>query len=140
MMKHVKTVDLILRDDVIAKARELAELISESDEVITFREAEAKIAAHERVQTLISAIKKKQKEIVGFEYFQNEKMVKKIEGEIEALQNELDGIPIVQQFQQTQTDINYLLQLVVSVIKDALSEKINVVSGTEVEPANCSGE
>ena len=64
-------------------------------------------------------------------------MVKKIEGEIESLQDELDSIPIVQQFQQTQTDINYLLQLVVDVLKDTLSEKIQVEAGTEVPPSKC---
>lgn len=56
-------------------------------------------------------------------------MVSKIEGEIEVLQDELDEIPIVSEFKQTQQDINYLLQLVMDVIKDTISEKINVESG-----------
>jgi cell fate (sporulation/competence/biofilm development) regulator YmcA (YheA/YmcA/DUF963 family) len=56
-------------------------------------------------------------------------MVQKIEAEIRELQDELDGIPIVQQFQQTQMDINYMLQLIVNVIKQGLSEKISLDSG-----------
>ncbi|MNE83647.1 hypothetical protein D3C80_1804800 [compost metagenome] len=64
-------------------------------------------------------------------------MVEKIEREIDDLQDELDGIPLVTEFQQSQSDINYLLQLVISVIRDTVSEKVNVESGSE--PAVTSG-
>ncbi|MNI89928.1 hypothetical protein D3C73_1473950 [compost metagenome] len=64
-------------------------------------------------------------------------MVQKIEREIEELRDELDGIPIVTEFQQSQSDINYLLQLVVSVIRDTVASKVNVESGNE--PAVSSG-
>ncbi|MBS5909908.1 MAG: YlbF family regulator [Paenibacillus macerans] len=121
----------------MAKAKELAELIGTSEEVEQFKKAEKLIQEHERVQTLISAIKKKQKEIVAFETFQNKAMVEKIEQEIAALQDELDEIPLVTEFQQSQSDINYLLQLVVSVIRDTVANKVNVESGSE--PAVTSG-
>lgn len=75
------------------------------------------------MQGLIATIKKKQKEIVAFESFNNKDMVAKIEREIEVLQDEIDGIPVVNEFQQSQSDINYLLQLVISVIRDTVSEK-----------------
>ena len=124
--------DLVIREDILAKAGELAELISTSEEVQTFKQAEEKIQNHERVQGLIKTIKKKQKEIVAFETFQNKDMVAKIEREIEELQEEIDGIPLVLEFQQSQSDINYLLQLVVSVIHDTVSEKVNVDEATSV--------
>lgn len=139
-MKEYHSTELVLRQDILAKAKELADLLATSDEVQTYREAERKIAQNERIQSMIAAIKKKQKEIVGFKYFENQAMVEKIEKEIEELQNELDGIPLVQQFQQTQLDINYMLQLVVSVIRDSLAEKINMATDVSVRPANCSGE
>lgn len=129
--------DLVIREDIMAKAKELAGLIGTSEEVVQFQKAEQMIQRHERVQTLISAIKKKQKEIVAFESFQNKAMVEKIEREIDELQNELDEIPLVTEFQQSQSDINYLLQLVISVIRDTVSEKINVEAGSE--PAATSG-
>lgn len=126
-----KTRDLIVREDITAKAKELADMIGTSEEVQNFQQAERKIQNHERVQGIITKIKKKQKEIVAFESFQNKDMVAKIEGEITELQDELDGIPIVTEFQQSQSDINYLLQLVVSVIRDTVSEKVNVEMGSE---------
>lgn len=136
-MKTYNTRDLIVREDIMGKAKELATLISTSEEVWHFQQAEQKILNHERVQGLIAAIKKKQKEIVAFESFNNKDMVAKIEREIEALQDEIDAIPVVSEFQQSQSDINYLLQLVISVIRDTVSEKINVEAGTEAPPTTC---
>lgn len=132
--------DLVIREDIMSKAKELAELIGTSDEVQHFQKAERLVQKHERVQTLISAIKKKQKEIVAFQSFQNQAMVDKIEREIDELQDELDEIPVVTEFQQSQSDINYLLQLVISVIRDTVSEKVNVESGSDPAPTSGYGE
>lgn len=137
-MPSFKAHEVLLKEDVLAKARELADLIAASEEVRIFREAERKVAVHAEVQDLIKQIKKKQKEIVGFEYFKNDQMVQKIEGEIAELEDKLNRYPIVQEFKQTQDDINYLLQLVIGVIRDTVSEKIAVDGGTPPAPASCS--
>lgn len=137
-MKVVHVRDLYVRGDILKKAQELADVIAASEEVAVYRKAEKQIQENERVQSLIKQIKKKQKELVAFQNtFKNEQMVAKIEKEIEELQDELDGIPIVGQFQQTQSDINYLLQMVVSVIRDSVSEKINVETGSGSAPSRC---
>ncbi|CAM4235822.1 RicAFT regulatory complex protein RicA family protein [Paenibacillus tarimensis] len=132
------TRDLLIREDIMAKAKELAEMIYTSEEVQHYRRAEKQINGNERIQSLISQIKKKQKEIVAFQSFQNQKMVDKIEGEIEALQDELDAIPIVSDFQQSQSDINYLLQLVISVIRDTVAQRLDVESASAPETEDCS--
>ncbi|MEK4042301.1 YlbF family regulator [Paenibacillus sp. FSL H8-0048] len=136
-MQTHNTRDLIVREDIMGKAKDLAALISTSEEVRHFQQAEQKILNHERVQGLIATIKKKQKEIVAFESFKNQAMVEKIEREIEELQDEIDSIPVVNEFQQSQSDINYLLQMVISVIRDTVSDKINVEAGTEAPPSTC---
>lgn len=137
-MKEYTITELIVKEDMMKKAKELADLISQSDEVQVYQQAERKVQQHERVQSLISLIKKKQKEVVAFESFQNKEMVAKIEAEMAALEQELDEIPLVAQFKQTQADINHLLQLVIGVIKDQVSEKINVEAGTSAPPSSCS--
>jgi|GEM_PF-116383 len=131
--------NLLVRDDILKKTNELADAIYRSEEVQHYRRAEQQIQGNERVQSLITQIKKKQKEVVAFETtFKNADMVKKIEGEMSVLQDELDGIPIVTEFQQSQSDINYLLQMVVSAIRDTVSERINVDNASEQDPENCS--
>ncbi|ANF96589.1 hypothetical protein AR543_11610 [Paenibacillus bovis] len=131
------TSGLYIREDIIAKTRELSDLIGGSEEVVHFRKAEQMIQSHERVQNLIKTIKKKQKEIVAFESLRNEKMVAKIDAEIAALQQEMDDIPLVSDFQESQVEINDLLQMVVSAIYDTVSEKINVESGKDSPPSSC---
>jgi len=119
--------ELILREDILERARELANLLASTEEVRLYQEAERKIRENERVQNLIAQLKKKQKELVAFQTtFRNQQMVEKIEKEIEALQDELDEIPLVRQFQQSQVDVNYMLQSVVGIIRDTLAEIVDL--------------
>ncbi|RKP55539.1 hypothetical protein D7Z26_10165 [Cohnella endophytica] len=131
--------DLIIREDILARTKELAQLITTTEEVELYQRSEKLIQTHERVQGLITTIKKKQKELVAFQNtFKNPAMVEKIEAEIDAIQDELDNIPIVQQFQQSQVDVNYLLQSIVSVIRDSVAEKIDVEAAKPAEdPEEC---
>ncbi|ASS65638.1 Cell fate regulator YmcA, YheA/YmcA/DUF963 family (controls sporulation, competence, biofilm development) [Paenibacillus sp. RU4T] len=132
------TRDLLVRDDIMTKARELAGLIYSSEEVQVFRRAEKQIQGNDRVQTLMAGLKKKQKELVAFEQtFKNASMVQKIETEMDQLQDELDGIPIVGEFQQSQADINYLLQMVVSIIQDTVADKIALDGAKPEDPESC---
>ena len=127
-----------MKEDIQAKARELADMLAQSEEVAHYRRAEEKINKHERVQQLIAAIKKKQKEAVAFEKtFNNPEMVKKIEAEMNELQDELDSIPVVTEFQQSQADINYLLQLVITIVRDTLTDKINLEDAPKEETDDC---
>lgn len=137
-MERYTATELIVRGDIMEKAKELAALISTSDEVRFYQKAEKQIQANGEIQDLIKLIKKRQKEAVAFETFQNQKMVTKINGEIEELQDKLDAYPIVSQFKQAQEDINYLLQLIVGVIRDTVSEKIEVEQAAVEAADNCS--
>jgi cell fate (sporulation/competence/biofilm development) regulator YmcA (YheA/YmcA/DUF963 family) len=131
VMEHFNSTEVIVRKDIMDKALELADLIATSSEVEFYQKSEKQINTNEHVQELINAIKKKQKEAVAFESFNNEAMVDKIEAEIVVLQDELDQIPIVSEFQQSQSDINYLLQLVMGVVRDTVAQKIDVEAGTD---------
>jgi cell fate (sporulation/competence/biofilm development) regulator YmcA (YheA/YmcA/DUF963 family) len=138
-MERYNVTELIVREDIMAKAKELASLIATSEEVQYYQRAEKQIKNNAEVQELIKLIKKRQKEAVAFEKtFKNEKMVEKINGEIEELQDKLDAIPIVSQFKQAQEDINYLLQLVVGVIRDTVSEKIELESAANESASQSS--
>jgi len=131
--------ELIVREDILERAKELAHLITTTEEVAMYQQAEKQIQRHEKVQSLIQTIKKKQKELVAFQNtFKNPAMVEKIEAEIEALQDELDAIPVVQQFQQSQVDVNYMLQSIVSIIRERVAEKVEVEAAKAAEaPEEC---
>lgn len=114
---------------IVDKAKELAEMIANSAEVEFYKKAEQQIKANARVQELISQIKKKQKEAVALESLGRSELIKKVEAEMDVLHEELDSIPLVSEFKQTQMDINDLLQMVTNVIANSVSEKIIVSTG-----------
>ncbi len=58
-METYTNTELIVREDILSKAKELAQLISTSSEVQIFRKIEKQIGSNDRVQQLIKDIKKK---------------------------------------------------------------------------------
>lgn len=120
----MSTKELVTRKEILDKARELANLIASSNEVEMFKRAEQLIKKNEKVQMLISQIKRKQKEAVHAEHYQKPNLLAQVESEIEKLNQQLDEIPVVQEFKQSQLDVNDLLQLVTSVISNTVTEKI----------------
>src|SRR5690606_32884850 len=118
---------LILRADILERARELANLLASTEGGRLYQEAERKIRENDRVQNLTARPKKKQKALVAFQTtFRNQQKVVKIVKEIEELQAALDEIPLVRQFQQSQVDVNYMLQSVVGIIRDTLAEIVDL--------------
>ncbi|WCK56158.1 YlbF family regulator [Aneurinibacillus sp. Ricciae_BoGa-3] len=115
--------------NVLNQARELADIIANSEEVARFKQAEQKVNGNAKVQGLIESIKQKQKQLVALEHRRSYDLIPQVEKELQKLQDELDAIPIVQEFQQTQEDINELLQLVTRVIANTVSDKIIVSTG-----------
>lgn len=114
---------------IVDKAKELADMIANSAEVEFYKKAEQQIKANANVQELISKIKKKQKEAVALEALGRSELIKKVEAEMDELHEELDNIPLVSEFKQTQMDINDLLQMVTNVIANSVSQKIIVSTG-----------
>lgn len=121
------------RDDIISKAKELARMMSETQEVDFFKRAERQINENEKVSNLIAEIKQNQKEAVNLQHFQKHEALKQVEAKIDRLTDEVDDIPIVQEFKQSQTEVNNLLQLVSKIISDTVTEE--VVKSTESNDA-----
>ena len=58
--------------------------------------------------------------------------LKKVEAEIDALQDKLDSIPVVQEFKSSQTYVNDLLQLVASTISNNVTDEILISTNGDV--------
>ena len=121
--------NLYTQKEILDKARELAAMISRTNEVDFFKRAELQIKHNERVQDLIDKLKQKQKQMVMFESINKTELVQKVEGEYNQLHEELDSIPIVNEFKQSQVDVNDLLQMVTNVITNTVSERIILDTG-----------
>lgn len=104
-------------------------MVAETDEVDFFKQAEAKIHENEKVNSLISQLKHYQKQAVNFQQYGKEKALKQVEEKINAVEKELDEIPIVQQFKQSQMEVNELLQLISVTISNTVTDEI--ISSTD---------
>lgn len=112
------------KDEILQKAKEIAKMISETEEVDFFKKAEEKINNNQKVSQLIATIKRLQKESVNLQHFQKHEALKRNEAKIDDLMAELDAIPVVQGFKQSQTDVNDLLQLISTTISNRVTDEI----------------
>lgn len=110
--------------EIVAKAKELAKMISETEEVDFFKRAEKQINENNKVSELIEGIKKQQKEAVNLQHFGKHEALKDVEGRINQMTDDVDQIPIVQEFKQSQMEVNQLLQLVTTTISNKVTEEI----------------
>lgn len=117
--------------------------MAETEEVDFFKRAEAKIHENEKVRALISEIKGLQKNAVNLQHYGKPEALKRTEDKLAKVEAELDAIPVVQEFKQSQGDVNDLLQLVASTISNKVTNEIltstggNLLSGeTGAELAN----
>lgn len=120
------------RDDILAQARELAKMIAETEEVDFFKRAEEKINQNEKVRAMIQQIKSLQKQAVNLQHYGKHEALKKVEAEIDAIYEQLSQIPIVDEFQQSQMEVNDLLQLVASTISKTVTDEIIASTGGDL--------
>ncbi|MBM7655176.1 RicAFT regulatory complex protein RicA family protein [Neobacillus cucumis] len=120
------------KDDIVARAAELARMIAETEEVDFFKRAEAHIHENQKVKTLISDIKGLQKQAVNLQHYGKSEALKKVEEKIASIEQELDDIPVVQDFKQSQVDVNELLQLIASTISNTVTDEIIISTGGDV--------
>ncbi|MFD1037908.1 RicAFT regulatory complex protein RicA family protein [Virgibacillus byunsanensis] len=116
------------RTQVLDEARNLAKMLASTEEIDRFKQVEAKINDNKKVQQLIKRIKALQKQAVNFQAYQKTEALKKVEAEIDRLQAEIDDIPVVQEFKETQIVVNDVLQLVSGTIAREVTN--NVISST----------
>lgn len=116
------------RKEVLDEARRLADMLASTDEIERFKLVEAKLNENKKVQQLIQKIKTLQKSAVNLGAYGKQEALKKVEEEIDRLQNEIDEIPVVQEFKEIQILVNDVLQLVSGTIAREVTN--NVIEST----------
>src|SRR5690625_5043005 len=112
------------RAEVIQEAHNLANKMANIEEMDRFKQIEAKLNDSNKIQSSIKKIKALQKQAVNFQAYGKEEALKRVETEIDRLQAEIDAIPIVQEFKDSQVVINDLLQLVTNTIAREITNEI----------------
>ena len=125
------------REDIRLKAKELAKMMTETDEIDFFKRAEKKINENEKAQRYIAELRKLQKQAVHLQHYGKEEALKEVERKIEEIQDELDAIPLVQEFKQSQLDVNELLQMVSNTISRTITAEITASMNDGTSNNNC---
>ena len=120
------------KDDIVARATDLARMIAETEEVDFFKRAEAQLNENKKVHTLIADIKGLQKQAVNLQHYGKPEALKKVEEKIASIEQELDEIPVVQDFKQSQLEVNELLQIIASTISNTVTDEIIISTGGDV--------
>lgn len=139
------------REDVLIEAKKLARMLANTEEIERFKQVEAKVNESNKVQRLITKIKTLQKQAVNLQAYEKEAALKIVEDAIDESQAELDSIPIVSEFQEIQTTVNDVLQLVSGTIAREVTNHIIESTGGDLlegktgstkenEAPSCSGE
>ncbi|EIT85158.1 hypothetical protein A374_12700 [Fictibacillus macauensis ZFHKF-1] len=131
------------KSEILDKAKELAQMIAATEEVDFFKKAEAQINGNQSVSTLIASIKSLQKQAVNLQHYGKAEAHKEVEAKIDAMMKEMDEIPVVQQFKQSQEDVNDILQMVSHTISNTVTDEIiestggDQLRGTTGSAENC---
>ncbi len=144
------TTKLYTKDEIVEKAKEIAHMIANTEEVEFFKKAEEQINENQHVREKIASLKTLQKQVVNFQHLGKEKAVKLVEEKIAKIEEEIDATPIVQEFKQSQMEVNGLLQLVSNAIANNVTNEIIESTGGDIlkgetgskirnsEPGSCS--
>lgn len=120
------------KHEIIDKAKELAEMIAQTEEVDFFKRAEAQINDNQKIREKIASLKSLQKQAVNFQQYGKERALGLVENKIEQIEKEIDEVPIVQEFKQSQVEVNQLLQLVSNTIANNVTNQIIESTGGDV--------
>lgn len=124
--------NLYTRKQVLDEAKVLADMLSNTKEIERFKKLEAKINSNQKIQRMIANLKTLQKQAVNLQAYEKTEALKKVEAEIDRLQKEIDEIPIVQEFQETQVVVNDVLQLVTKTIAREVTNQVIEATGGDI--------
>ena len=100
------------KEEILKEVEQFVQELRAVEELTQFREAERQIHASTSVNEKIAQLKILQQQAVNFQQYEKNEALRQVEQEIESLERTIDALPIVQQYQSTQTIANELLQLV----------------------------
>lgn len=120
------------KDEIVAKAKEIAHMIANTEQVDFYKRAEEQINENQKVREKIASLKSLQTQAVNFQHYEKERALKIIEGKIEQLEEEINSFPIVQEFKQSQMDVNDLLQMVSTTVANSVTDEIIESTGGDV--------
>lgn len=108
------------KEDVLQKARELQQAIRDLETVRYYQQVEQQIHENEQIAQHMNTLKQQQKQSVNLQNYHKPVAYQRSESTIQAIQSEIDDIPIVSEFRQAQREANDTIQFIIETLADGI--------------------
>lgn len=112
-------------EDILAYTKGVAEKLADLEDVQRFKAVKQTLDEHEKVKQQINQIKQLQKQAVNLQAYGKTEAAKLVDQDIDKIQQQIDALPIVEEFKQTQVDVNAILQSLISEINQQMSDEMD---------------
>lgn len=106
------------KEEIFNKVDEITNRLDELEEVERFKALESRLNENLKIKKMIEEIKKLQKQAVNLQAYGKVNAVKQIDEQIDAIQAEIDAIPIVEEYKSSQVVVNDVLQSLINNINE----------------------
>ncbi|MDG0818877.1 YlbF family regulator [Staphylococcus equorum] len=110
------------KDDILAEANRISERIKSLDTVKDYHTVEQQIHYNKNIEQRMKDLKKTQKQSVNLQNYGKTEALKQSEGKIQGIEQDINVLPIVEEFRESQTEANDLLQMMISTMSDRLNQ------------------
>lgn len=108
------------KEDVLRKARELQQSIQNLETVQYYKQVEAQIHQNKHIAEQMNTLKQQQKQSVNLQNYDKPVAYQRSEETIQAIQTEIDDMPIVSEFRQAQREANDAIQFIIKTLEDGI--------------------
>ncbi|MCD8793089.1 RicAFT regulatory complex protein RicA family protein [Staphylococcus gallinarum] len=110
------------KDEILAEADRISERIKDLDIVKEYHRVEQQIHNNKQIEQKMKDLKKNQKQSVNLQNYGKTEALKQSEGKIQEIEQNINILPIVEEFKESQAEVNDLLQMLISTMSDRLNE------------------
>ncbi|BBD90169.1 RicAFT regulatory complex protein RicA family protein [Staphylococcus caprae] len=110
------------KEDILKHADTLANRINNLEIVKDYQTIEKQIHNNKTIENKMKNLKKQQKQSVNFQNYGKDNAFQQSENQIHHIEDEINQLPIVEEFRSAQYDANDLLQMMIKTMEDRLNE------------------
>lgn len=110
------------KEDILKHADTLANRINNLEIVKDYQTIEKQIHNNKTIENKMKNLKKQQKQSVNFQNYGKDNAFQQSEDQIHHIEDEINQLPIVEEFRSAQYDANDLLQMMIKTMEDRLNE------------------
>jgi len=112
------SVALLQTSLILTQAERVADMIAKSDELARYRQAEVKMTNHREAEQLTYTVKLKRNRYsqTSLRYGYDHPEVRKAKDEYDEVLQRVEQIPVIEEFQTSQSEVNDLVQGVLKIV------------------------